>query len=451
MKLMRLKYSALPLVFALLITACDSGSSLPEATGKGSIRAINAIVSAPEVSFLIEERSLGTVDFRQATSPEDYDDLTYKFNFEAFFAGNTSLTRFASRSLDVVAEMDYTMVLTGTLANASVLLWESPQRTFSGTETVFEARFAHTAESLATVDYYFAPPGTAPVLGEEIATLAFGEVSSAADYAAGDYVLTVTAGDDPTDVLFQSDTATLAAANQYTITTFDGGPNTFAPIIASAYATTANAITLADINYPATVEFINGSLDLGTVDIYDDESQTSLIVDDLPHKGVSAELNLPPGSSDVSFTPFDANNPVLVEATVNFFTGIRGRVVTVGAADTLRVVAYNPDRRGVDTHTKFQVFIAASNIEFINVYVIEADAVLDEQQPVLGGLTVGTTSATAQLRAGSYDIYLREFQGTEILAGPVRIDVAAGDVVNAIIYDDVDPAVLDFVILPDNP
>ncbi len=448
---MRLKNLALPLVAALLVAACDSGSSLPEATGKGSIRAINAMASAPEVSFLIEERSLGTADFRQATSLVEYDDLTYTFNFETFFAGDTALTRFATRNLDVVADMDYIMVLTGSLANASVLLWETPQRAFTATDTVFEARFAHTSESLGTVDYYFAAPGTAPVLGEEIATLAFGEISGVADYAAGDYVLTVTAGDDPTDILFQSDTTTLVAATQYTISTFDGGPNTFAPIIARAYPTTASVLTFADSNYPATVEFINGSLDLGTVDIYDDETQTSLVVDDLAHKGISAELNLVAGNNEISYTPSDVNSPVLIEATVNFFKGIRGRVVSVGETDTLRAVAYNPDRRGVDTHAKLQIFSATSNFSFVSVFAIEPDAVLDTQAPILSSLTSGAASANLPLAPGSYDLYLRETLGTENLAVPLRIDVEIGDVVHAIIYDNVDPAIVDFELLPINP
>jgi hypothetical protein len=448
---MKQRFAVLPVLLGLVLAACGSDSSLPQATGKGSIRAINAISAAPEVAFLIEERSLGAIDFRQASDLAEYDDLIYNFNFEVFFAGNTSLTRIATRNLDVIADTDYIMVLTGTLANASVQLWESPQRPFSGTETVFEARFGHTADALGSVDYYFAPPGTAPVLGEEVGTLDFGEVLTATDFEAGDYVLTVTTSGDPSDVLFESITSSYRAATQYTITTFDGGPGTFAPIIGRAYPIGANVVTLADANYPATVEFVNGSLDLGTVDIYDDDMQSSLIVDDLAHKEISAELNIVAGDIDIAFTPFDMNNPILLEQTLNFFTGIRGRVITVGETDTLRAVAYNPDRRGVDTHVKLQVFNASSNFTSVTVFAIDADAVLDDQAPVLGMLPSGALSAPLQLRAGSYDFYIRDFLGTENLAGPIRVDVALGDVVNAIVYDNVDPAIVDFEVLPDNP
>ncbi len=445
------KFAVLPLLFALILAACGTESSLPSATGKGSIRAINAIPSSPEVGFLIEERTIGTADYRQTTTLAEYDDLSYKFNFEVFFAGDSALTRFASRSLDVVADMDYIMVLTGTLTNPTVILWESPQRDFVDTETVFQARFAHTAESLGTVDYYFAPPGTPPVLGEAAGTLAFGEILTAADFAAGDYVLTVTANDDPSDVLFQSNTSTFLAAADYTISTFDGGSSTFAPIVARAYPAGSGTLFLADARFPATVEFINASLQLGTIDIYNDETQTSRIVDDLPHRGISAELNLAAGDTDISVTPFDATTPIYFSQNLNFFAGTRGRVVAVGATDNFGGFVYIPDRRGVSTQVKFQVFAATENFDFVSVYAIEADAVLDQQLPVLAALPSSTLSTPVVFATGSFDLYVREFQGTEILAGPIRIDVALGDVVNAIIYDNVDPAIVDFEILPNNP
>ena len=88
---------------ALLTAACGGDPSLPEATGKGSIRAINAIPTSPDVSFLIEERRISSVVYQGATSRVSYDDLNYTFNFEVLYAGETSLRRIASRNIDIVA------------------------------------------------------------------------------------------------------------------------------------------------------------------------------------------------------------------------------------------------------------------------------------------------------------------------------------------------------------
>lgn len=445
----------LTLASALILGACGGDSKFPEATGKGSIRAINAIKTSPAITFLIEERPIGTVDFRQISSLNEYDDLDYNFNFDTFFLGDESLTRVATQFIDVVADMDYILLLSGTLTAPSVIVWEAAERTFDGTETVFEARFAHTSDSLGSTDYYFAAPGVPPVLGEEVGTLVFGDVLTSIDYAAGDFVLTVTTSGDPSDVLFQSDTATFLAATQYVISTFDGGANARAPIIGRAFALGVNAIsgavTLPDVNYPATVEFVNGSLALDTVDIYDDALQTSLIVDDHAYMGVSAELDLAPGDNLVYYTPFDLNSPVLIESSINFFLGLRGRVVGYGPVDALVARAYLPDRRPVETHAKLQLFNAGINYEFIDIYAIEADAIFEDQPPIQIAFATGVLGPTLLLATGSYDLYIREFLGTVNLAGPIRLDVTLGDVVGGMIFDTIDPAVLELTFLPNNP
>ena len=442
------------LAAAFILGACGDGTSLPTATGKADIRAINAIKTAPEVGFLIEERVLGSIDFRQISSLNEYDDLDYNFNFDVFFLGDATATRIATQHIDIVADMDYILLLSGTLSNATITVWETAKRTFDGTETVFEARFAHISDSLGSIDYYFAAPGVAPVLGEEAGTLSFGDVLTSIDYTAGDFVLTVTTSGDPSDVLYQSDTSTFLAATQYLITTFDGGANTNAPIIGRVFSLGAGSVTgsatLADINYPATVEFVNGSLAMGTVDICEDVLLTSLIVDDHPYMGMSAELNLAVGDNPVYYTPFDGMSPVLIETTINFFTGIRGRVVSYGPIDALSVRIYFPDRRPLESQAKLQFYDAAINYEFVNIYLVEPDEILEDQFPIVTVAT-GTSSPTIPLLAGSYDLYMRDFGGTVNIAGPIRLDVVLDDVVSAMIFDTIDPSVLELQFLPTNP
>ncbi|MCZ6809912.1 MAG: hypothetical protein O7D92_09140 [Proteobacteria bacterium] len=303
---------------------------------------------------------------------------------------------------------------------------------------------------MRTIDYYFAAPGVAPALGEEAGTLSFGDVLTSIDYTAGDFALTVTTSGDPSDVLYQSDTSTFLAATQYLITTFDGGANTNAPVIGRAFSLEAGSATLPDIKYPATVEFVNGSLAMGTVDIYEDVLLTSLIVDDHPYMGMSAELNLAVGDNPVYYTPFDGMSPVLIETTINFFTGIRGRVVSYGPIDALSVRIYFPDRRPLESQAKLQFYDAAINYEFVNIYLVEPDEILEDQFPIVTVAT-GTSSPTIPLLAGSYDLYMRDFGGTVNLAGPIRLDVVLGDVVSAMIFDTIDPSVLELQFLPTNP
>src|SRR5210317_2083070 len=98
------------LIAAMLVAGC-SESKLPAATGKASLRAINAVVTAPEVSFLIEERFLHSVAYRQLSSSSRFDDLSYSFNFDVRYAGETESQRIASTFVEVVPDLDYVFVL----------------------------------------------------------------------------------------------------------------------------------------------------------------------------------------------------------------------------------------------------------------------------------------------------------------------------------------------------
>ena len=52
----------------VIFTGCTGESSRPVATGKGTIRAINAIKTSPTMSFWIEERRLDTIDYKSSTA-----------------------------------------------------------------------------------------------------------------------------------------------------------------------------------------------------------------------------------------------------------------------------------------------------------------------------------------------------------------------------------------------
>jgi len=152
-------------VAAVILGACAGESNLPKATGEGAIRALNAIPASPEMVFLIEERVIGSVTTKSVTATSDYDDLQYTFNFQTLLAGNALRTRVASQPLKVEADKDYTFVVSGALAAPDITIWEADQREWTGTETAFEARMAHAAETLGSVDIYFADAVIPPALG----------------------------------------------------------------------------------------------------------------------------------------------------------------------------------------------------------------------------------------------------------------------------------------------
>ncbi len=435
----------------LLLAACSNESDLPEATGKATLRAINAVPTGGEVAFRIEERLIGTMNYKESTQSVRYDDLDYVFNFDTVFAGDQGRTRFASQALDVVANLDYTFLLTGSVANPTITLFEDEEREFSETETVFEAKFVHASASMGALDYFFADPATPPAPGEQVATLSYGEISSAADFAEGDYVLTVTMAGDHTDVVFESNSVQFLPRETQFLTLFDGDANDTAPLIAAALPVSGLSFSMPDRNYPAQMEFINISMDLGVTDIYDDEPLSSLVLENHDYLDVSAEIEIASGENTFYYTPTGDTAAVLLESNVLALTGRRYRQYAGGVAGDFGASVIVPDRQPLETLARLTMFNGSSNFEFLDLYIVEADAGIDDTCPTRAAIAAGSQSLDAALATGSYDIYITEFNDEVVLAGPVRIDVVLGDIVDFAAVDTVDPAVLDLLFLSGGP
>ena len=432
----------------LLLGACSDGSALPTATGKAGILAINAIEASPDINFLIEERSIGTIPYKAMSILQEYDDLDYTFNFDVFFSGGTSITRIASQHIDFVADQTYTLLIGGTLANPVVTMWEAVAPSFDANATVLQVTFAHTSGVLGMVDYYFAAPGVAPVLGEEVATLSIGENTQPAMFEAGEYVMTITASGDPGNVLYTSATVSFIAQTVLTILPFDGDFDDTAPVVVRALGAGGAAVTMSDNSYPATVEFVHASIDLGLSDIYDDDVLTSLIVSAHAFQETSAEIPVVTGDNTFRYTPAGSTAMVTLEGTLNAFIGRRYRLTTWGPSGSFALALDLPDRRPLDSTVKILVFQASTNFGFVDIYAVDADTTIDGAFPFRPGVSTGSPSSPSAIAPGSYDIYVTEFAETAVLAGPVRLDVAFGDVVDMLITDTVDPALLDIVLLP---
>ncbi len=448
---MKRTFLPLALLGALLIGACSGDTGLPEATGKASIRAINAIPTSQEISFLIEERLIGTAPYQGITSKAEYDDLEYTFNVEAFYADGTDFRRFASQFLDVEANKDYTFLVSGDLASPTITVWQDDEREFDETDTVFAASFSHASASLGDLDYYFADSSIAPALGNEVATLSNGEISAVIDFPAGDFVLTITTAGDPGDVVYTSSTTTFIARDTIIFTSFDGDISDTAPVFVRGFSNFGANVALPDINFPPTVQFVNASMDLGNVDIYDDETLTSQRVANHGFLDATADLDVTIGANIFYYTPAGDTSAVTIEAPLTAFGGLRYRFVAIGLAGNLNSLAFIPDVRPVETQAKLLPYNASNNFAFVDLYAVEPGTSVDDVFPVRAALAAGAAPSPVELAAGGFDLYLTSFAEKSVLAGPYRIDVALGDVVDFVIVDTVDPAVLDIAFLSGGP
>jgi len=436
---------------AWALVACSGDTALPEATGKASLRAINAIESSPAITFLIEERTIGSAAYKESSAPASYDDLSYNFNFEVLFIGELGRTRVAIQPLDVVANKDYTFMISGEVAAPTITVWESDQREWGEAETVTEFRFGHAAATEDPVDVYLAAPGIAPADGEEIGTLAFGEVLPAIEMTAGEYVVTITAANDELDILFQSNSFITQAASSLLINLFDGDANDLGPLALISFNTAFGGVAvLSDSRTQPTIRFLHASKDLGAVDIFVEDTLTMPLVSGHVFKDVTDDVSVPAGFLPLAYTTANDTMMIHIEQTISINPGVRWNFVVFGPAGSPASAASRVDRRSVETIAKFNFIQAASNHESTDLYIVDRGADISPVlvRPAYVGLTVTGIPVTTPLNAGSFDLYLTTRGEKTVITGPFELDIALGDIVDLISYDVDDTAFAEIVAIP---
>lgn len=427
----------------LILASCTSDSKLPNPTGEGTIRAIHAIPDGTDVTFRIEERALSNFNYQQSSSPLRFDDFEYNFNFEIFVPEESEPRRIATVTQKIDANREYVFALTGSVDNPTVITWVSDVRQWDGTETVFEARFAHLSVSLGDVDVYFDDPANPPSVDNLVATLSPGTIMDIADFPAGPYVATVTAAGDPNRVpVYTSQELNYNAQTSHVISLFDGSANDTAPYILSTMTTSGVFVRLPDASFPPSIRFVHGALTLPNVDVYNDEVLTSQVASDVAFGAPTSDI---PGSVDDTtyyFTPAGSTATTLFSSTVTGPpAGAAADLYLIGDTDAWQGLFLAQNRAPASTGAKISIVNGSVNNATFDLYIKGRDEPLtDDDSPVF--LRVGLTLSTppVQRLAGSYDIYLTEPGTTNVLAGPYPLDVALGDVVFLLAADDVDPS-----------
>ncbi len=434
-----------------LLVACSGDSGLPEATGKATISAVNAMSGSPAVNFLIEERQLSSIAYKSMSVADSWDDLEFTFNFDVLFTGDSQFTRIASRNIDFIAGQHYTLLATGTVANPTLTLWETAEREFDTAETVFQSRFAHTSDtwSATNIDVYFALEGVAPVQGEQVATLAFGEITTApVDFETGTYVVTITTAGDVTDILYQSLPSTLVARTDLIVSPFDGDENDTSPIVVRVLNTLGGAATLANPLFPPTVQFLNAAQDMGNTDVYDDVALTTPVLTGHDFRQLTPPSPIAAGDYNYLYTPANETTAVLLDTNFNVLAGINHRIVAIGAGGEYSTLNIAQDKRSFDTSARFNFFVSSNNFEFVDLYVVNRGDSIDGNFPFISGVVSRIINPAIDFAPGNFDLYLTNFAETDIVAGPISIDMALGDVIDLLAFDTADPAVLEMLVFP---
>ena len=445
-----MKRTLLLVACLVTLTACTSETSLPDPTGKGAVRMVNAIPGSPPVRFLIEELLLEGVVYQDSSSPAPYDDFEYRFNFEIAVPGETEFTRIGSRVLQVRADREHVFLLSGDVNNPDIRIWTADSRTFDDTDTVFQVQFSHGSTALGAIDVYFDPIGTTLGDNAPAASLAFGEIADPIDYEAGEYVLTVTAANDINTVHFAAQGTDLLAQFAHIVTIFDGDANDTGTVAVTSMTSVGNPFVFADTTVPPQVRFIHTSFDTEAVDVYDDEQLTSLVAPNVTFRSATADLDTTTEGRTYYFTPAGSTAQILFEQDISAPEAATfSHIYIVGDDGASGATRQVPDRAPTSTSAKLRIFHGAANYGFFDVYLVEPGAdVTDDDLPILVSVAYALPSPIVQLVGGSYDLYLTDAGTRDTISAPLPLDLADGDIVDLIAVDTVDTAVVELVNIP---
>jgi hypothetical protein len=441
----------LVLVATLTIVATVSGcaeSTREQATGDGDIRGINAIVTAPVVSFQIEERVLGAVDFKGNSGFREFDDLHYNFNFDLLRPGILEPDRLTTQPIDVLADNEYTVVLTGTIANPSSFFWEDPIREWSGTETVFEIVFAHLAPSMGELDFYFAPPGTVPLLGQAVGTLTNGARLPILEFEEAPYELILTPKDDPATIVYQSAQLAPITQSRATIAVFDADPTLTGNVGVNFIDQAGGSSVLVDVNFPPLTRTYHAAFGTENFDGYFDSDFTSIVYADIGFQELSSYADVPKPVTLVTLTPVGNSGAVIHEADVIFTGGTKSNVVLAGLPGSPFYLFMLNDGRPVETFPIIRILNASLTTDFLDVYLLPPGTPIEDAIiPQIRGIPSLSDTGFNATSEGMLELTITLAGEKTPIAAPVILDLANGDTVDTIIVDTVNPGIVELAIV----
>lgn len=442
-----LTYRLLLLTLACLAGSACVESSREDATGKASLRGVNGIVDAPDVAFKIEERSLGTVAYGATTPVRRFDDLTYNFNFDASIPGEEQQRRLATRFLDVILDTAYLFVLSGTVSNAEIVLWEQPERQWNGSESVFELNFAHLNNTAGPVDVYFAAAGVAPAAGNAVATLTRGERLGPSEFAGGDYVLSVTPANDPQTILYSSTTRSYTAATTSTILLLDRNPSRTAELTVRQITAAGDSVDMFDPRFPPQGRVLHAAAGIGNVDLAENGDFGALVASDVALGEITADAPLTAGTNTYTFTDTGNQGAIILEREQIIGDGLYENLILTGSAAAPGALNTISQRRPFATSGRIDFVHAAAAFDTIDIYLLPAGESIDDAAPTSPQFPFGFTTGLAAIVADNYEITVALAGEKTVLAGPLAVDVANRDVLEIFVIEAADPNAVDVVIV----
>jgi hypothetical protein len=429
-------------LLALALTGCDQGRQTPPNV---DVTVINAAPSYTSLTFVRARDLLNaiTLQYRESTL-QSYNVDQYDFYVEHTATGSNTTNQLATFSSTLTAERAYQVVIAESGGTIQPIAIERPP--FDPASSSTEVSLVHAASTLANIDVYLEAPGTDLSAATALGAVDFLGDLPAATHAPGDFRLFLTAAGDPSTVIFESLTFTLAAGQSNSFVLTDGAGEGVADLVVLRVG--AGAALLFDADEVAGVRVVNAVSDRADKDVYLDSDVTTPLFAALPFGGVSDVQELPYGSHVLNVTP--TGNPGTVELAQTAGLGAGGiyTVIATGATGSVTGAVVLENRRPLADLARLQIINAAPTPGDLAFYIRVPDT--DTAGLAPDAYTVApTVTPLVDLPPGTYEFSVRNSDGTTLLAGPTPFTVAAGGNYGFLVLDAVGGSTVDVVLIDD--
>jgi hypothetical protein len=449
----------LMLIAAAWLSGCsNSNSDDGSVTGKGSIRGIHAIPELGTVTFLIEETALGSLTYKAASGTAEYDDLNYDFNFDVLLPGDSEETRLATENVTVNAGTEYSFVLSGTLADPEIILWEQPGRDWAqeledaddaDTEvTVMEVSFGHLDTELGPVDVFFESPGTSPQSATPLGTIEYGDQLPATELTEGDYQLVVTPSGEPTTILFASGEISLSAATSNLFTIMDSAGLTTADFAVRWVGLGAD---LTDLFAESELSVVHAAFGTEALDIVVGDNFSNPLVSDLAYAEWHESVVIDDEPINLIVTPTGNPGVFLAQKEIDVANGSYNRLMLTGLPGLLQTVLLSHDERTLATHARVQIFQGAARFQIMDIYLVADNVDITLTSASYSSTLFGSGTGYQAVEGHAYNLYLTEAGTKNIIGGPFHLDLEVGRNYGIVIVDAPDITAADMLFFDQTP
>jgi hypothetical protein len=301
---------------------------------------------------------------------------------------------------------------------------------------------------MGELDFYFASPGTVPVLGQAVGTLTNGARLPILEFEEAVYELILTPKDDPATIVYQSAALVPIAQSRGTIAVFDADPTLTGNVGVNFIAQAGGSSVLADINFPPRTRTYHAAFGTENFDGYFDSDFTSIIYADIGFKELSSYADVPKAVTLVTLTPVGNIGAVIHEADVTFSASTKSNVVLAGLPGSPLFLFLINNGRPVETFPIIRILNASLTTEFLDVYLLPPGTPIEDAIiPQISRIPSLADTGFSPTSEGMVELTITLAGETTPIAAPVILDLANGDTIDTVIVDTVNPGMVELAIV----